>query len=95
MLFLISIPKVKAYRLCYGQLRELRSLVKRKIPVIALTATATQQTREGIIKDLSMNACTQIIVDPNEINVKYSVENGAKEICDNFNYHMTSRLGVK
>ena len=54
--------------------------------MIALTATATQQTREVIIKDLSMNACTQIIVDPNKMNVKYSVENGAKEVCDNFKW---------
>ena len=54
--------------------------------MIALTATATQQTREIIMKDLSMENCLQIIVNPNKKNVKYSVENACREICDNFNW---------
>ena len=78
--------KLAPFRPSYGQLGELRSLVEKKVPVIALTATATQQTREIIMKDLSMENCTQIIVDPNKKNVKYSVENGCKEICDNFKW---------
>ena len=78
--------KIAPFRPCYGQLGELRSLVEKKIPVIAMTATATQQTRDIIMKDLCMANCTQIIVNPNKENVKYSVESGCKEICDNFKW---------
>ena len=42
--------------------------------MIALTATATEDTRNVIMKDLCMKNCEQIIINPNKPNVKYSVE---------------------
>lgn len=76
--------KLSPFRPCYGQLGEMRSLVEKKVPVIALTATATLATREVIMNDLCMANCAQIIINPDKQNVKYSVENGRKDTCDNF-----------
>ena len=65
----------EAFRKDYGRLSELRSLVHRDVPVIALTATATEATRNMIIKDLCMKDCVQILGDPNKSNIRYSVIN--------------------
>ncbi|XP_028419193.1 uncharacterized protein LOC114544901, partial [Dendronephthya gigantea] len=64
----------EAFRRDYGRLSELRSLVHRDIPVIALTATATEATQKTIIKDLCMKNCVEIIGDPNKPNIRYSVK---------------------
>lgn len=76
----------EAYRPKYRQLGELRSLVNRKIPVVALTATADQETRKLIINTLCMDNPIEILVTPEKINVKYSVEMGGKEVCSNFKW---------
>ena len=65
----------EAFRKDYGRLSELRSLVHRDVPVIALTATATEATRNMIIKDLCTKDCVQILGDPNKSNIRYSVIN--------------------
>ena len=65
--------RLPAYRPCYGQLGELRSLVDGSIPVVALTATATKATRDTIMKDLSMKYCIQIVINPRKANVKYNL----------------------
>lgn len=63
----------EAFRKDYGRLAELRSLVHRDVPVIALNATATEKTRKTIIKDLCMRDCIEIIGDPNKPNIRYTV----------------------
>ena len=52
---------------------ELRSLLHRDVPFVALTATATEETKKTIIKDLCMQHCVQIIGDPNKLNIRYAV----------------------
>lgn len=52
---------------------ELRSLLHRDVPFVALTATATEETKKTIIKDLCMQHCAQIIGDPNKPNIRYAV----------------------
>ena len=46
--------KEEAFRGDYGRLAELRSLLHRDGPFVALTATATEETKKTIIKDLFM-----------------------------------------
>ena len=78
--------KLPAYRPCYGQLGEMRSLVGGDVPVIALTATATKATREIIINDLCMKNCLEIILNPEKANFKYSVENCGDDMSENFKW---------
>lgn len=63
----------EAFRKDYGRLAELRSLLHRDVPFVALTATATEATRNTIIKDLCMQSCVQILGDPNKPNIRYVV----------------------
>ena len=75
------------FRPQYGELGQLRSLIARSIPVVALTATATEETRNIILKDLCMKNAEQIIINPNKPNVKYSVEvTNEKDVCNNFRW---------
>ena len=58
----------------YGSLGELRSLAGPTVPVVALTATASEQVKEMILSDLGMNdKVFQLWVDPNKNNIKYWV----------------------
>ncbi|CAB4004938.1 Werner syndrome ATP-dependent helicase, partial [Paramuricea clavata] len=59
----------EAFRKDYGRLGELRSLLNRNVPFIALTATATPDVRAIIVKDLTMRDCVRIISDPNKPNI--------------------------
>lgn len=79
--------KTSPFRPLYGELGQLRSLIERDIPVIALTATATEDTRDIIMKDLCMINCEKVIINPNKPNVKYSVEvTKEKDVCTNFKW---------
>lgn len=62
-----------AFRADYGWLGELRSLLKKDVPFICLTATATDATRKVIVKELCMEECVVVENDPNRLNTKYSV----------------------
>ncbi len=64
---------VKAFREDYGKLSELRSLVRRDVPFVAMTATATQETRNVIICDLSMTEPVLLLADINRPNIRYSL----------------------
>ena len=85
-----SKSKKTAYRPCYGRLGELRSLAGPAVPVVALTATATKETRQTIIKDLCMDNCFEILVDPNKKNIKYWVQEVTDDnISRNFEWLVT------
>ena len=66
-----SNQQTSAFRDWYGKIAELRSLTPRLIPMIALTATATKNTREFIIKDLCLTKPLLICSSPEKVNVKY------------------------
>ena len=64
--------KTPAYRPYYGCLCEVRSLAGPKIPVVALTATASSNMTGIILKDLCMTEHVfKLVVDPNKENIKY------------------------
>lgn len=54
-----------------GRIAELRAVVK--VPVLALTATASKSTRLRLIRDLEMQDCIQIIRSPDRANIRLSV----------------------
>ena len=62
-----------AFRDCYSYLHELRSLAP-KVPMIALTATATKLTKDTILNVLLMNDPYEIKDSPNKLNLTYVVE---------------------
>lgn len=61
-----------AFRECYGKLHELRALVP-CVKVLALTATATKNTREVIIDVLQMDCPAVVNESPSKPNIIYSV----------------------
>ena len=62
----------EALRADYGRLGELRSLMRKEVPFITLTATATAATMAGIINDLCMQGCIEVLDSPNRPNTHYS-----------------------
>ena len=62
-----------AFRKDYSGLAELRSILKRNTPFIVLTATARENVRNLIIKDLAMKDCVQLVTVPNKPNIRFSV----------------------
>ena len=76
-----------AYRPCYGKLGELRSLIGKNIPVIAMTATGTLDTKDIILKDLCMQNCCEVVLNPDKTNITYwvhSLEND--DVSTNFQW---------
>lgn len=69
----------EAFRADYGRIGELRSLFHRSVPVITLTATATETVRKEIKANLGMTECVEILGDPNKKNVRYAVINIDKD----------------
>lgn len=63
----------EAFRQDYGRIGELRSLLHRNVPFIALTATATKSVRKVIINDLCLHNCATILGNPNKPNIRYAV----------------------
>ena len=62
--------KVIAFRECFVRLGELRSLIPCCTPVLALTATAAQRTKEEVTKALSLRPDRhEIIVSPDRPNI--------------------------
>ena len=67
---------------CLG---EQQSLVGPNVPVEALTATASVETRKMIIKDLCMTDYVLQLLDSNKINITYWVfetGRGRDDICE-------------
>ena len=47
--------------------------MRKEVPFITMTATATAATKAGIIKDLCMQGCIEVLDSPNRPNTRYSV----------------------
>ncbi|XP_031552590.1 ATP-dependent DNA helicase Q-like 1 [Actinia tenebrosa] len=62
------------FRTAYGSLGKVRSLLMPEVPVIALTATATQGTTSTIIATLEMKGCSGVRGSTNRTNINYYVE---------------------
>ena len=63
-----------AFRRWFYKLSELRSLVPNKIPFMAVTATATRQTKETITSVLRFGNFVEVAESPNKANICYSVQ---------------------
>ena len=63
-----------AFRRWFYKLSELRSLVPNKIPFMAVTATATRQTKETITSVLRFGKFVEVSESPNKANICYSVQ---------------------
>ena len=62
-----------AFRKCYGEISEIRSLLPRKVPVLALTATATKATFNYILNNLSLERPVVFSNTPDKRNIFYSI----------------------
>lgn len=63
-----------AFRRWFYKLSELRSLVPNKIPFMAVTATATRQTKDIITSVLRFGNFEEVSESPNKANICYSVQ---------------------
>ena len=76
-------------------LGELRSLVGGMVPVIALTATATQETKAIIKQDLCLNNCTEVIMNPDKKNITYWVHTMETDEIESYFQWLVELLLVK
>ena len=66
------------------------------MPVIALTATATNETKDIILKDLCMEQCCEVILNPDKRNITYWVVNmDNDDITSNFQWLVNLLLTKK
>ena len=74
-----------AFRLWYSRINEMRSLLN-DIPFIALTATASQKSKERIFELLEFVSPKEISENPNKVNVRYCVQKLANSlpVIENF-----------
>lgn len=63
-----------AFREHFSKLHEMRSLVPTSTPFVALTATATQETKETILSSLLMTEFVEVSESPDKANLTYSVQ---------------------
>uniref|UniRef100_A0A1X7VKG1 Helicase ATP-binding domain-containing protein n=1 Tax=Amphimedon queenslandica TaxID=400682 RepID=A0A1X7VKG1_AMPQE len=62
------------FRLAYGHLGDIRSLLSSNVNIMALTATATNETYKAVCKRLSLNTPKLIGFQPNRSNIVYEVK---------------------
>ena len=74
---------------------ELRSLMSHKVPVVALTATATSDTMQFIIEILCMYNTKMFIVTPERTNIKQTVINIASRDAFDLLYPIVRNLTEK
>ena len=65
--------KHAAFRVWFSRLNEFRSLLS-EVPFVALTATATTDTKETIFEVLAMRDPHLIVESPNKGNISYVVQ---------------------
>ena len=78
------------FREWYGRIGQLRSLLPSSTPVLALTATATNDIRNKIISKLQMQPCTLIEESPDRPNIRYSVVSVKNDLMVTFGWLVDS-----
>ena len=82
--------------MAFASIGELRSLIPSTCGVMALTATATHETFDAVVRRLSMTDVAIVALPPGRTNIKYFVQplldlpDLTDLICDDFN-----KLGMK
>ena len=69
----IHICRGHQFRREFSRISEIRALAPPITNLMALTATATYETRNKIIKALEMDDCKVIAMIPNNLNIYYAV----------------------
>ena len=69
----VIILRGKTFRKEFSDIGEIRSIVPRRVRLMALTATATLSTRKFIIKNLNMQGTAVVYVPPLKKNITYFV----------------------
>ena len=87
-----SSHQAEAFRGCYSQLSELWSLVYQRVPVLALTATATKDVRNSIVKSLALDCPKIISSTPERKNIRYTVIKVTTRDPKNFLDHIIKDL---
>ena len=57
----------------FFKLSEIRSLVSKNVPFMAVTATATRKTKETIITVLRLSKFVEVLESPNKANIYFGV----------------------
>ena len=71
---LTFVPRGPSFRREYTNISQIRSIIKKEVNVMALTATAASQTKKIVKDNLEMmDSCTIIERFPNRVNIKYRV----------------------
>jgi len=74
----------KDFRKEYGHVGEMRGLLNTSVNEIALTATATKQTRKDLCKSLCLLNPVMILESPEKSNIVYSVLKKVADIEETF-----------
>ena len=74
------------FRRWYGQISQLRSLIPSSTPFVALTAAATHHVHDVIIRSLQMDPVQSIVLSPNRINIRYSIQKVSRDIYKTFRW---------
>ncbi len=75
------------FRRVFGEIGDLRSLISGNVQVMALTATATEETLSIVTKKLSMRKPTLIALSPFRVNIackvhpKINIQEFADSLC--------------
>ena len=80
----------------YRRIREMIDLIDEKIPIIALTATATPKVRSDIVKTLRMEHCNEFVSSFNRDNLYYEVRAKSvktEEVLRNIVHFIKNRTG--
>lgn len=69
-----------AFRKWYSRLNELRSLTSSNVPVMALTATATNNTKVKIYELLELRNPCEVKINPDRSNITYVVQKMVRDL---------------
>ena len=72
------------FRKAFSELGEVRSLIPKHVNMLALTATATKQTRKAVCRILGLKAPKFVLRLPNRPNIKYIVHAHPGSIEESF-----------
>ena len=81
---LIHIYRGESFRRVFSRLSEVRSIIPSCVKVMALTATATVNTRRTVCRVLGMIQPSIVAVSPNRVNICYSVHKKDGTIEESF-----------
>ena len=69
---IFAVYRGKGFRSVFADIGELRSIVSRKIPVVVLSATVTQQIFSEVMECLFLKEVHLVVLSPQRSNITYS-----------------------